>query len=43
MQVEQHIGVSLCLRANFSGDFFIVKYDLLSLESHRLETTALEI
>lgn len=37
VRVEQQVGVSLCLRTNFSGDFFIVKYDILSLESHRLD------
>lgn len=34
VQAGQPVGVSLNLRANFSGDFLIVKYVWLSLESH---------
>lgn len=37
VRAGQPVGVSLNLRATFSRDFLIVKYDWLSLESHILD------
>lgn len=43
VQVGQPVGVSLNIRTNFSGDFLIVKYDLLFFELYFLIDYTLEL